>query len=91
MTSEKWLFILIALLIFNYIFSSILSYINDKNWNDSIPDSLKDFYSKEKYIKAKNYKKETGKLGFFSSSLSFLITFLLLYFVIYGFVLDYLP
>ena len=89
MTSEKWLFVLIALLIFNYIFSSILSYINDKNWNDSIPDSLKDFYSKEKYIKAKNYKKETGKLGFFSSSLSFLITFLLLYFGIYGSVSDY--
>ena len=89
MTSEKWLSVLISLLIFNYIFSSILSYINDKNWNDNIPNSLKDIYSKEKYIKAKNYKKETGKLGFFSSSLNFVITFLLLYFGVYGFVSDY--
>ena len=89
MTSEKWLSVLISLLIFNYIFSSILSYINDKNWNDNIPNSLKDIYSKEKYIKAKNYKKETGKLSFFSSSLSFVITFLLLYFGVYGFVSDY--
>ena len=89
MTSEEWLFVLIALLIFNYIFSSILSYVNDKCWNDNIPNSLKDFYSEEKYTKAKNYKKETGKLGFFSSSLSFVITFLLLYFGIYGIVSDY--
>lgn len=89
MTSEEWLFVLIALLIFNYIFSSILSYVNDKCWNDNIPNSLKDFYSKEKYTKAKNYKKENGKLGFFSSSLSFVITFLLLYFGIYGIVSDY--
>ena len=89
MTPEKWLLVLIGLIIFNYIFSTILSYVNDKSWNDNIPNSLKDFYSKEKYTKAKNYKKETGKLGFFSSSLSFVITFLLLYFGIYGIVSDY--
>ena len=60
MTSEILLSIMIGLIVFNFLFSTILDFINDRNWNDSIPESVKDFYSKEAYIKAKNYAKEKG-------------------------------
>ena len=57
MTSQNWLIILLILIAFNYIFSTLLEYLNDRNWKDEIPKSLKDFYQKDKYLKAKEYKK----------------------------------
>ena len=83
MTSEILLSIMIGLIVFNFLFSTILDFINDSNWNDSIPESVKDFYSKEAYVKAKNYAKEKGRIGLISSLLSFCITILMLY--LYGF------
>jgi len=73
MSSEKWLFILIFLIVFNYIFSTVLEFINNKNWKDLIPKELKNYYSKEKYLEARNYKKEHGKISFISSTLLYSI------------------
>ena len=56
MEKNEWLLLLIFLVSLNYIFSTILEYINDNNWKDYIPKSLKDFYDKDKYKKAKEYK-----------------------------------
>jgi STE24 endopeptidase len=89
MTSQNWLIILLILIAINYIFSTLLEYINDRNWKDKIPKSLKDFYEKDKYLKAKEYKKINGKLSFISSTISFLITISLLVLGIYGKVSDY--
>ena len=89
MTSQNWLIILLILIAFNYIFSTLLEYLNDRNWKDEIPRSLKDFYQKDKYLKAKEYKKINGKLSFISSTISFLITISLLILGIYGKVSDY--
>ena len=89
MTSQNWLIILLILISINYIFSTLLEYINDRNWKDKIPKSLKDFYEKDKYLKAKEYKKINGKLSFISSTISFLITISLLVLGIYGKVSDY--
>ena len=89
MTSQNWLIILLILIAFNYIFSTLLEYLNDRNWKDEIPKSLKDFYQKDKYLKAKEYRKINGKLSFISSTISFLITISLLVLGIYGKVSDY--
>ena len=84
MTAQLWFFIIISLVIFNYLFSNILDYINNKNWKDEIPNELKDFYNKEKYKKAKNYALSKNKIGLFSSSISFILVFSLLFFNGYG-------
>ena len=36
MSTESWFFIIIGLVIFNYLFSNILDYLNHKNWKDDI-------------------------------------------------------
>ena len=54
MTSEILLSIMIGLIVFNFLFSTVLDFLNDRNWNDSIPESVKDFYSEDAYVKAKN-------------------------------------
>ena len=89
MEKNEWLLLLIFLVSLNYIFSTILEYINDNNWKDYIPKSLKNFYDKDKYKKAKEYKKANGKLSFFSSTINFSITIFLLILGLYGKVSDY--
>ena len=84
MTAQLWFFIIISLVIFNYLFSNILDYINHRNWKDEIPNELEDFYDKEKYKKAKNYALSKNKIGLFSSSISFLLVISLLFFNGYG-------
>ena len=50
--SEYLIYIFIFFILFGFIFSSILEYINSKNWKDSVPDSLKDFYKESDYKKS---------------------------------------
>ena len=85
MTSEFWFLIIIGLVIFNFLFSNILDYINHKNWKDKIPHELEDFYDKEKYKKAKLYSISKSKIGLLSSIISFLFVISLLVFNGYGF------
>ena len=90
MSAQAWLYIFIFLIIFNFTFSSILDYINDKNWNDEIPESLKDYYDKERYLKAKEYKKARGKISLISSLISIVITLAILMSGFYGIVSDFI-
>ena len=90
MSAEIWLIIFILFIILNFVFSSILEYINDKNWKNEIPIELKDFYNKEQYLKAKNYKKARGKVSLISSCISTLLTLLILSTGFYGYVSDYI-
>ena len=84
MTAQLWFFIIISLVIFNYLFTNLLDYMNHRNWKDEIPNELKDFYDKEKYKKAKNYALSKNKISLFSSSLSFSLVISLIVFNGYG-------
>jgi len=90
MTPEKWLWIIIGLVLFNYLFSTLLDFINDRNWKSEIPPIMKDYYNEKKYIKARNYSKEKGRISFISSTLSVSITILLLWFKGYGIISDFI-
>ena len=89
MNSEIILNIFIGLVIFNFVFTTVLDYINDKNWKDEIPDDLKDFYDTDSYVKAKKYKIERGRLSSISGLFNLIFTLLMLYFFGYGFISDY--
>ena len=89
MNSQFILYIFIGLVIFNFLLTTLLDYINDKNWKDKIPDGLKDFYDAENYLKAKEYKIERGRLSLVSSLFSLIFTLLMLYFYGFGFISDY--
>ena len=78
MTSETWIYLIIGLVVFNYLFSTVLDFVNAKNWRTEIPPIMKDYYNKEKYVKAKNYSKEKGRVSLISSTISSSITILFL-------------
>ena len=86
MATQLWFFIIVSLVVFNYLFTNILDYVNHRNWKDEIPNELKDFYNKEKYKTAKAYALSKNKIGLFSSSISFLFIMSLLLFNGYGFI-----
>ena len=85
MNSENWLYLIISLVVFNYIFSTVLNFINNKYWKDEIPPIMQDYYKKDNYIKAKKYAKEKDQINLISSTLSTLITLLFLIFKGYGY------
>ena len=86
MAPEVWFLIIIGLVIFNYLFSNILDYLNHKNWKDEIPSELKDFYDKKKYKQAKQYAISKNKIGLLSSTTCFLLVVSLLVFNGYGYI-----
>ena len=86
MAPEVWFLIIIGLVIFNYLFSNILDYLNHKNWKDEIPSELKDFYDKKKYKQAKQYAISKNKIGLLSSTTSFLLVVSFLVFNGYGYI-----
>jgi len=89
LSSEIILNIFIVLVIFNFLFTTVLEYLNDKNWKDEIPNDLKDFYDSKSYLKAKNYKIERGRLSSLSSLISFMFTLAMLYFLGFGLLSDF--
>ena len=88
MSSESWLYIIIGLVVFNYMFSTLLNYLNDKNWKTDIPSNMSEFYAKDKYEKARNYATEKGKISLLSSTISLVITVFLLWYKGYGWIND---
>ena len=88
MSSESWLYIIIGLVVFNYLFSTLLNYLNDKNWKTDIPSNMSEFYAKDKYEKARNYATEKGKISLLSSTISLIVTVFLLWYKGYGWIND---
>jgi STE24 endopeptidase len=83
MTPKFIFYILISILVINFILESILDYLNSKYFNNPIPDELNDVYNKDEYLKSQAYKKENAKFGFYSSLFSIIIT--ITFFLVKGF------
>ena len=87
--SEYLIYIFIFFILFGFVFSSILEYVNSKNWKDSVPDTLKDFYKESDYKKAKSYKLDRDKVSLISSLISTTLTIIFIVSGFYGKVSDY--
>ena len=87
--SEYLIYIFIFFILFGFVFSSILEYVNSKNWKDSVPDTLKDFYKESDYKKAKSYKLDRDKISLISSLISTTLTIIFIFSGFYGKVSDY--
>ena len=87
--SEYLIYIFIFFILFGFVFSSILEYVNSKNWKDSVPDTLKDFYRESDYKKAKSYKLDRDKVSLISSLISTTLTIIFIFSGFYGKVSDY--
>lgn len=83
MTPTTLFYILIAILVINFIIDKILDYLNTKHFDDEIPTELEDVYEKEEYEKSQAYKKTNAKFSNITGLFSLLLT--LAFFFLDGF------
>jgi len=78
------LLIILALFIWEFIFSKTLDYLNTTKWKETLPEELKDIYDEKKYAKSMKYEKVTHKFWSITWIISFVIMLALLVFWWFG-------
>ncbi len=75
MNSQTIFYIIIGILVFQYLFDLLLDFLNRSRWSETLPEELDGIYSAEKYAKHIEYKKANFWFQIFSDAVS---TFILL-------------
>ena len=80
MTANTLFYIIIAIIVINFIVDKVLDALNAKHFNDDLPSDLKDVYDADEYKKSQNYKATKYRFGVITSSFSLLLTLGFLWF-----------
>ena len=74
------LYVIIAFIVFEFVLSKTLSWLNLKTWDNPLPADVKDLYEPKKYAEARDYAYANFKVGALSSTLSLIFTIMFLQF-----------
>jgi len=74
MTANTLFYIIIAIIVINFIIDKILDALNAKHFNDVLPQELQDVYKEDEYTKSQSYKNTNYKFGLLTSVFSILLT-----------------
>lgn len=85
MSADQLLYLIIGIVVLDYIFDQALDFINQKHTKAEIPDKLKGIYKEEEYAKSQAYQKTRSRFSFWTSAFSTLVTLAILYFGGFGF------
>lgn len=80
MTSTTLFYIIIGIIIFNFIIDKILDTLNAKHFNDTLPKELEDVYDEAEYKKSQNYKATNQRFSNYTSLFSLVLTLGFFYF-----------
>lgn len=83
-THQAILMIILALVIAGFVFDTVLTWLNLRSQPADIPDSVAAFYDRSKYRKSLEYHKHRTNFSFVTSTFSFLLSVLMLYFGGFG-------
>lgn len=80
MTADILFYIIIAIILINFIKDKILDALNAKHFNDAVPTEINDVYDENEYKKSQAYKATNYRFGIWASLFSLVLTlgFLLL-------------
>ncbi|MGV8813213.1 MAG: M48 family metallopeptidase [Gelidibacter sp.] len=78
MNSTTLFYIIIAIIIIDFLVDKILDALNAKRYNDPIPEELKDVYDQEEYQKSQRYKTTNYKFGLITTTFSLVLTLVFL-------------
>ncbi|MDX1277973.1 M48 family metallopeptidase [Oceanihabitans sediminis] len=79
MTATTLFYIIIAILIIDFIIDKTLDALNAKHFKDAIPKELQDVYDETEYKKSQDYKQTNYKFGILTSSFSIVLTLAFLF------------
>ena len=80
MTATTLFYIIIAIIIINFIIDKVLDALNAKHYKDSVPKELEDVYDAEDYKKSQAYKTTNYRFGIITSTFSIMLTLGFLFF-----------
>ena len=83
MAPNTLFYIIIAIIMINFIIDQVLDYLNAQHFDDPIPTELADVYDEEEYQKSQRYKKVNSRFSTITSGFSLLLT--LAFFFLDGF------
>ena len=89
MNTQTLFYIIIAIIIINFIMDKVLEALNAKHFNDEIPEALNDVYDTIDYTKSQDYKRTNYKFGIWSSLFSIVLTLSFLFFDGFEYVDDF--
>ncbi len=78
------LFVILAIIVFDFVFDRIMDYLNATRWSNHLPNELKGIYDEEKYRKSQDYARINMRFGTLTSSISFLLVVAMLVFGGFG-------
>lgn len=73
-------YIIVLILCLQFIAERILDYLNSRKFRDPIPGELADVYDPEEYKRSQRYKEANYRFGWYTNSLSLLVTLAFLFF-----------
>ncbi|MGB0896240.1 MAG: M48 family metallopeptidase [Flavobacteriaceae bacterium] len=89
MSAQVLFYIIIGLLLFDYLVDQVLSYLNAKHYNDALPEDLQDVYDDEKYKTSQDYKLANYKFEKLTGLFSIVLTLSFISFGGFKFIDDY--
>lgn len=72
-------YIILAIVVFDFVIERLLDYLNSTRWSSKIPDELKGIYDPDRYEKSQKYEKENQKFGLLTSSFSLTVMVTMLF------------
>jgi STE24 endopeptidase len=81
-------FIIIAIIVADFVVERILDYLNTTRMSDTLPDEVKGIYDEGEYKKQQAYQRENQRFSMFTSAFSFLLILAMLIFFGFRFVND---
>ncbi|MBE9509468.1 MAG: M48 family metallopeptidase [Bacteroidetes bacterium] len=72
-------YIILAIVVFDFVLERFLNYLNTTRWSSKLPDELKGIYDPDRYEKSQKYEKENQKFGKLTSSFSLTIMVAMLF------------
>ncbi|WP_417359886.1 M48 family metallopeptidase [Galbibacter sp.] len=74
MSAQSIFYIIIAILIVDFLIDSIIGHLNARKFDDPIPEELEDVYQKEEYEKSQAYKLENYRFSNITGVFSLVLT-----------------
>lgn len=85
MAATSLLYLIIGVIVFDYVLDQTLDWLNLKHSRGTLPARVSDVYEKEEYEKSQRYQKTGARFSFITSAFSILVSLLILGFGGFGY------
>ena len=73
MSSQAIFYIILSIIIIEFIFDKVIDALNAKHFNDKLPEELKDVYNEDEYLKSQAYNNVNYRFSLLTSLFSFIL------------------